>query len=280
MSEFTAEDVFHAIESDDLIFLSSVCDEEGFNSQIDEAGNSPIHAAVLKGNIHIIRFIVEGTNCKLNDKNTLAQTPLHLAISNGSLDIVSYLLAHGSSPQEKNVYGVNALHLAVTTNSYQISKALLHKANSEIVSLRTEEGESVISLACENGSWELVDLVLGYVGRFAFREDINPTNGKSPLHSAVCGGNEVVVENLISEVGCDVNAVDLKGDSPLHWACDLGKLEVVKVLIELGNADINLQDLEGDTPLSIAQMRARSDIAEYLSDVMPEEIEIITLEQA
>ena len=121
------------------------------------------------------------------------------------------------------------------------------------------------------------------------------TKGWSPLHSAVEGGNEVIIETLLSS-GLDIDSrgndgttplmvaatkgdektVDLllsKGADPhlknfigrnlLHAAAEGGNISIVKSMLSRG-IDINSKDDESSTPLMIAVMENHVEVMKYL----------------
>lgn len=74
--------------------------------------------------------------------------------------------------------------------------------------------------------------------------------GKTTLHSAIEGGNLVVLKSLLA-CGANITAIDFDGRTPLHMAVLVQtSLDVVKALIASG-ADINVQDHNGWAPLTL-----------------------------
>lgn len=88
-------------------------------------------------------------------------------------------------------------------------------------------------------------------------------DGATPLHHAVAGGHQAIVEFLLSHKA-NVNARKKDGVTALHVACALGRKEVAEVLITHG-ADINAKDAKGRTPLSLAQDNGHPAVAQLIN---------------
>eukprot|EP01029_Cantina_marsupialis_P028494 TRINITY_DN776252_c0_g1_i1.p1 TRINITY_DN776252_c0_g1~~TRINITY_DN776252_c0_g1_i1.p1 ORF type:complete len:312 (-),score=81.69 TRINITY_DN776252_c0_g1_i1:213-1148(-) len=83
------------------------------------------------------------------------ETPLHVAVSKGMLNIVKFLI--GVTPLEyremKNEFGNTALHLAAMSGHdkhKQITKELLNGANRGFSSMRNKDHKTAVDLATEN----------------------------------------------------------------------------------------------------------------------------------
>ena len=76
------------------------------------------------------------------------------------------------------------------------------------------------------------------------------TRGWNPLHSAVEGGNEVIIETLLSS-GLDVDSKGTDGTTPLMVAAAKGQEKIVNLLLSKG-ADPHLKNLMGKNLLHAA----------------------------
>ena len=89
-------------------------------------------------------------------------------------------------------------------------------------------------------------------------------DGATPLHCAVAGGQQPVVELLLTKKA-NVNARKKDGVTPLHIAAALGRVEIAKVLIANG-ADVNVKDNRGGTALTFARDKGQTEIAALLEE--------------
>lgn len=73
------------------LFLSKGCDINEKN----EAGNTPLHCAILAGKSDIVTLLVE-KGADINIKNTFDDTPLKLAENKGQITMIDYLKTKGA----------------------------------------------------------------------------------------------------------------------------------------------------------------------------------------
>ncbi|XP_055898146.1 serine/threonine-protein kinase TNNI3K-like [Biomphalaria glabrata] len=180
-------------------------------------GDRPIHLASSKANLKIMQLLVEGTSqqtADVNVKDDEGHTPLHFCCKSGHLVTLHYLLDHGASPHEVNIYGDTPLHLACYNGKLEIAKQLVSQTGQD-------------SLTMEN----------------IFSE--------TPLHSACTfGKNLELVKFLLAQTSVDINYQGKDGHTALHSACYHGHIRCVQFLLE-NRADMNLvaavSDQSGDS---------------------------------
>jgi ankyrin repeat protein len=85
--------------------------------------------------------------------------------------------------------------------------------------------------------------------------DVKSGFNGDPLHVAVRGGHvdlvKYFVKEMESDVGADVDRIDINGHSSLHVAAAHAHLDVVRLLVKLGAA-VDREDRKGRSPLYIA----------------------------
>jgi ankyrin repeat protein len=89
----------------------------------------------------------------------------------------------------------------------------------------------------------------------------------APLHSAVAGGDEGIVADLLAH-GADVASRQELGFTPLHNAAAEGNETIIRLLLERG-ADRSARSDSGKTAEDIARDRGRSEAAELLRAEAP-----------
>jgi len=123
----------------------------------------------------------------------------------------------------------------------------------------TEEGESLLSLACSAGYYELAQVLLAMRANV---EDRGMKGDCTPLMEAASAGHTDIVRLLIAH-GADVNAQSSSGNTPLMYACAGGHEEVVRVLLEAG-ANVEDHNENGHTPLMEAASAGHCAVAKIL----------------
>ena len=83
------------------------------------------------------------------------------------------------------------------------------------------------------------------------------------LHFACGYGHKNIVEYLVEEAKCDLEAKNSDDITPLHIACEEGYLEIVEYLISKGSS-IVARDRFGFTVLHLACKSGNLDLVKYL----------------
>lgn len=185
------------------------------DSSIDHMHNTLLHRFVQRGDLSVVKYLVEKANVRVNATNARGETPLKHASCRGNLAIVKYLVEVGRAYvglQDK--FGWTPLHEALYYEHSDVAKYLINHVGTNVT----------------------VECTLG-----------------TPLHIASMRGDIVLVK-LLLEKGTKVNAKNELGETPLHFACEMGRGEVVKYLVEHADADITIKDTCGRTPLHEAAL--------------------------
>ncbi|KAM5214003.1 ankyrin repeat and KH domain-containing protein 1 isoform 8-T8 [Hipposideros larvatus] len=129
------------------------------------------------------------------------------------------------------------------------------------VNEHTEEGESLLCLACSAGYYELAQVLL------AMRADVEDRGTKgdiTPLMAASSGGYLDIVKLLLLHEA-NVNSQSTTGNTALTYACAGGFVDIVKVLLNEG-ANIEDHNENGHTPLMEAASAGHVEVARVLLD--------------
>lgn len=117
--------------------------------------------AASKGQIDVMRQLIEGEGVSANSTDENRRTPLHVAASSGNCEAVQYLVSHGAQVNIADKLGSTPVQDALRTNNNEIVQIL--KENGAVLQegvdkLRhTREFESslarAIPMLCERGNW-------------------------------------------------------------------------------------------------------------------------------
>ncbi|XP_012556375.1 ankyrin repeat domain-containing protein 17 isoform X1 [Hydra vulgaris] len=164
-----------------------------------------------------------------------------------------------NTSSQNNAQGTRSLVEACIEGDITAVRKLLDEGRS--VHEPTEEGESLLSLACSAGYYELVQVLLVMNANI---EDRGVKGDCTPLMEAASGGFVDIVQLLLQH-GANVNAQSSSGNTALHYASCSGYDDVVQALIQ-HNADLEHQNENGHTPLMEAASGGHNKVAKLLLD--------------
>ena len=155
---------------------------------------------------------------------------LHIAVKQGDLEIVEFLLGNGAKLDEEDYDGCIPLQTALENNYLFIADVLVDAAEEGDLSyVYDNEGNSPLHYVASTKASEVLDgkeiFLTDIVNKILSKmldsdEEVNATNknGDTALHFAVKYGTEELVEQLMAVEGVNLNIPNKKGDTPLHEA--------------------------------------------------------------
>lgn len=244
-------------------------------NEIDEDGNTALHLAAKLDEANLALFLLcNGSDPDLKNYNN--QTPLHVAIENGSKETARQLVNFGCNIFTRDGSGLTAMDSAFAADSSYYDIFITTKTGE----LRdTEKGKTIVHYFVET----LNSAAIVQCAKKSIPLSVKDNEGRTPLDYAYSMfNNEKAVEvaaTLISNGAEHVNSpynyfetaianrnLDYRfddGQTPLHLASIQGHETVVKYLIT-GNAQATVQDSTGSTPLHEAVRYGNTEIAKML----------------
>ena len=196
------------------------------------------------------RMIINGVDVNIADYDN--RTALHLAASEGHVDIVSFLIAHQADVNACDRMGFSPLVDALRHNQLQVQKVLRAHGGQLL-------GMDVSVELCEAASKGDVPRMKAMIDNGS-----NPNAGdyddRTALHLAASNGQTAVLYYLLHQLDAqiNVNPIDRLGGTPTEDAYRHGKSVAVAILEEMGG-------LRQDDPKLLAMEEVTLAEAEVIS---------------
>ncbi len=198
-------------------------------------GSEALYTAIEKGDVEMVRLLVEAGADVNAAEGFGGNTPLHEAVEKGDVEIVKILVAAGADVEAKGYFDRTPLTLATEEGATEIMQILLGSGPDADTSASGEDKEAAST----------------------------PSIGSEALYTAIEKG-DVAMVRLLVEAGADVNAAaGFGGNTPLHEAVEQGDVEIVKILVAAG-ADVEAKGYFDRTPLTLATEEGATEIMQIL----------------
>jgi ankyrin repeat protein len=215
-------------------------------------------ASSSEGDVDVVRWLLShGSDAE--SRNDDDMTPIIGAAANGRVEIVQTLLGHGVQINATCKHGGTPLHLA-SFHGYAKIVILLLQLGANI-GARNMEYRTPLHLASSRGRAEAARLLLDHVADMEAKD----MYGMTPLHLSSSEWNADETVRLLLDHGANANAQNEERRTPLHSASHEGKVETMRLLLDRG-ASANAQDKDGITPLHLASYKAKAEAVRALLD--------------
>jgi len=211
--------------------IISICQEKSIHvlPLVNKEGSSAFHIAVRNGTEEVVRVLLEaGADFECPNKNL--RRPVHAAAMNGSVKVLSMLKSAGAKFYEKDSSGSTVWHEASAFGNLDALRWLINN----------------ISAVPEASS--------------SFGRD---NNGRHPLHSACREGKDAIVKELCKHLSLGFSIRDIDDATPMMLACVQGHHLCVLALLEAG-ANPSETNQHGHSALSLSKNWKRKQCDELL----------------
>mmetsp|Transcript_26140 Transcript_26140/g.55137 ORF Transcript_26140/g.55137 Transcript_26140/m.55137 type:complete len:850 (+) Transcript_26140:59-2608(+) len=215
-------------------------DEPRFLSFLIEKSYIPPNGARLLIDLH------------LPSKDSVGMYPLHWAVTEGAIPLVSMLLQHleerpSPSPQQRAVVTASMGGVSSMSSSLMQDESELSSPDDNLVNSSGNNGS--------NNNPANIGI------------DARDSSGCTPLLIASQYGHPDLAAFLIRR-GANPHAVDSSRDTALHWAAYKGSVEVCGMLLHLLGAEGQLDSVDafGQTPLHLASLRGNAETVRFLME--------------
>ena len=236
---------------------------------LNEDGDLLLHQACQWGDSDIVKYLVNDQKCDVKVVNKHGSTALHKAACHNKPLTVHFLITSGFNPDTRNNSGDTPLHTACYEQSFKAVRSLLLlksntiKKNAKGDTPQTiplnEDGDLLLHLACQWGDKNIVEYLVNDE-----QCDVNARSihGNTPLHTAVTHGHDEIVGALLNHEGCNPNLTNHQQETPLHVSVRQRDVKITNLLI--GKCNANTINDRGDTPLHIAANMGSVEICKLL----------------
>lgn len=216
-----------------------------------------IFEPVKKGDLDMIKVILESDPDLLDVRDANDRTPLMQALFSRQVAVFKYLLEKGADVNAANKDGFTLLHFAVFSAQKELVEMLIAKgapldANANVIAA------TPLDLAISGRHLDIVKLLITKGAAL----DLKDKKGFTPLMKAISTGQADMVQVLVDK-GASLNEKDEMGSTPLLLAALTGQKILAEWLVEKG-ADVNAMNALGGTPASVAFREGHRDIADML----------------
>ena len=233
--------------------------------QTDMYGDTPLHFAAYRHHVDICQLLVDH-KADVTSVNNEGKTPLYIAVACWpDTPAVCHLITN-ESVNVADGHGNRALHVAASNGDIQIVQLLVDCGAD--VNVLNEDGQTPLHTAAgrKKDCPELCSILLKHNAKI----DAVDKDGNQPLHLA-CKRRHAETGNVLLSHGADVTALNKQqqrplhlankailnyfqvhsGDHALHIAARNGDIQTVQLLVDC-RADVNVLNVDGQTPLHTA----------------------------
>ena len=221
----------------------------------DTKGRTVLHCAVK--HIDVVKYLINECNCDIMTRNNYGNTILHVAASEGLLDVLKCMVmninGHIMDEQYRDTNGRTVLHCAV--KHIDVVKYLINECHCDIMT-PDKDGNTILHYVA---SKRLLDVMKYLINTHHYPMTTN-NSGQTGAVKHID-----VVKYLINECNCDIMATDKDGVPVLHYVARKGLLDVLKCMVMNINGHIMDEqycDTNGRTVLHCAVKHI--DVVKYL----------------
>nr|KAI8750038.1 transient receptor potential cation channel subfamily A member 1-like [Biomphalaria glabrata] len=236
----------------------------------NKMGKTALHLAAHNGHSEVVDTLIS-FNADLSLQDRDGNTALHLAVISANAQIVSMLLQRGAYPKARNHRNMMAVHVAAELNNVEVIKTLLD--NGVDPSWRGENGMTALHYAAAKNNGEAVSIMMENGAQPNVKDD----RGYFAIHTAArCGASDAIKAILDGAIKSSWTShqilylKDKENNFPLHSAVNSGDIKSVRVCLSAG-ASLKVQQEDGSTPLHFACASGNLEMIQVMKEMNKDE---------
>jgi ankyrin repeat protein len=253
--------VLDAIINNDLGQLERVLSKNQINHHYQNYEfQTPLHLAIERGKMEMVKLLLERCYAAPCALDLYCKTPLHVAAEKDAPQIVSALLKYLDTQHVnmQDIYGNTPLHYAALRGNYRIIALLRAKGADEfIANLDGDTAQSLLALHSQPAFAQ---------PQLRVRPEDDYRRLKKALDNAIKANDSLVLCHIVALITSAeiINQRDSStGLAFLHTAVLCNKPEIVQALIQAG-AQVDKRDAQKRTPLHRAAEQGSLEIIQLL----------------
>ena len=276
---------------------ASIEDFKRFLNHRNDQGKTALVDAAEKGQIEIIKELLEEYDADLFILNNQKCSALNLACWFGHIEVVSFLLKYASTKlsrdrfveylDHRNEWGKTAFMDAAERGRLQIVKTLLEDRYGANYRIANNNDVTPLQVSSRDGHAEVAALLLETASRDPapehFQNFLNHRNkwGRTVLIDAAERNRPDTITLLLDRYSADYSIIDNDGFTALHYCASRNHMPAVRALLEHGSKDktnngdkftrfLNRQSVTNRaTALRDAASRSNTEVVKYLLSYHP-----------
>ena len=257
-----------AIDNAELIPLLL---DKGANIEArDGSGMTPLHHAIVAGNIDSVRMLLaRNADVKAIDNSRNTAMLFACRARDNAAVLATFLLQHGADVNAANNEGMTPFMVVNSTPPYN-SKLIsaIFSAKPEL-NAQNNHGETALMLCLTRyatGAPKIPWAMILHIPGLNF--DLQDRDGYTAMNQLACvranPDNTALLIDALCSKGANPNIPDKRGRTPLYNAISSDNMKAVEYLLERYNADPNLADEDGVTPLTLAERKRNPELIKML----------------
>ncbi|XP_038061250.1 serine/threonine-protein phosphatase 6 regulatory ankyrin repeat subunit B-like [Patiria miniata] len=212
-----------------------------------------LHIAASNGFVQVLSALLEEKTCRKDIKSVSGQTALHLAVEKCQFECTKALLESDADVNAQDIHGNSSLHLVIEKVSLK---------NISMVTTKSDDGDPQKLLVTFKNNKQVIKLLVNHP-----KVDLTLRNKSdfNCLHLAAINGNTFAIRSILEANPSLVKSVFGKDRSTaLHLAALNGHTDVVAALCEHDMCETDHPNANGQTALHVATDCCNRKIVEIL----------------